>query len=79
MLHRDREREGEEREMLASPAYLLIRMTMVVMMAARKTNPPNTPRAIISPEIENISVDEAEKYFQDIWSTELLLESSSLG
>ena len=60
MLHKDREREGEEREMLASPAYLLIRMTMVVMMAARKTNPPNTPRAIIPPEIENISVDEAE-------------------
>ena len=65
MLHEDRERDrkGErERKRIVgcSPAYLLIRMTMVVMMAARKTNPPNTPRAIIPPEIENSSVDGAE-------------------
>ena len=29
--------------------HLLMRMTMVVMMAARNTNPPNTPRAIMPP------------------------------
>ena len=45
--------EDRERDWLVSPTYLLIRMTMVVMMAARKTNPPKTPRAIIPPEIEN--------------------------
>ena len=55
----DRERE-RERELSVRPTYLLIRMTMVVMMAARKTNPPNTPRAIIPPEIENSSVDGTE-------------------
>ena len=50
MLHKEREKE---RELLVSPTDLLIRMTMVVMMAARKTKPPKTPRAIIPPEIEN--------------------------
>ena len=33
-------------------SYLLIRITMVVMIAARNTKPPNTPRAIIPPEID---------------------------
>ena len=57
MLQEDRE---GERDWLVSPTYLLIRMTMVVMMAAKKTKPPNTPRAIIPPEIENSSVDGTE-------------------
>ena len=34
--------------------YLLIRMTIVVMMAARKTNPPKTPRAMIPPKINDV-------------------------
>merc|ERR1719242_2798821 len=32
-------------------SFLLMRMTMVVMMAARNTKPPNTPRAIIPPRL----------------------------
>ena len=36
---------------LAYKSYLLISITMVVMMAARNTKPPNTPRAIIPPAI----------------------------
>ena len=36
--------------------YLLISMTMVVMMAARKTKPPNTPRAMIPPVKINIYI-----------------------
>jgi hypothetical protein len=34
---------------LPTMTYLLMRMTMVVMMAARKTKPPNTPSAMIPP------------------------------
>ena len=36
---------GEER-----CTYLRMRMTIVVMMAARKTKPPKTPRAMIPPK-----------------------------
>jgi hypothetical protein len=36
-------------------SYLRISMTMVVITAARNTNPPNTPRAIMPPEILFIS------------------------
>ena len=39
-----------------NPTHLLMRMTIVVMMAARNTNPPNTPRAIMPP---------ARRYFCD--------------
>ena len=31
-------------------AHLLMRMTIVVMIAARKTKPPKTPKAMIPPE-----------------------------
>ena len=30
--------------------HLLMRMTIVVMIAARKTKPPKTPKAMIPPE-----------------------------
>ena len=31
--------------------YLLIKMTIVVIMAARKTKPPKTPKAIMPPKV----------------------------
>lgn len=32
--------------------YLLIRITMVVTTAAKNTNPPNTPKAMMAPAKE---------------------------
>ena len=41
---------GREREKLERcRTHLLMRMTMVVMIAARKTKPPKTPKAMIPP------------------------------
>ena len=48
----ERERERERERVVWMISYLLMRMTIVVMMAARNTNPPNTPRAIIPPETQ---------------------------
>ena len=52
LIKRQREREEilqlkENHKIL----YLLMRITMVVIIAARNTKPPNTPSAIIPPEI----------------------------
>lgn len=32
------------------PSHLLIKMTIVVMTAAKKTKPPNAPNATIAPK-----------------------------
>lgn len=43
------EKEGRER-LQGCRTHLLMRMTIVVMIAARKTKPPKTPKAMIPPE-----------------------------
>ena len=43
------EKEGREK-LQGCRTHLLMRMTIVVMIAARKTKPPKTPKAMIPPE-----------------------------
>jgi hypothetical protein len=48
---------GEVLRKLREIFVLLMRMTMVVIMAAKKTKPPNTPNAIMPPRLSCCVLD----------------------
>lgn len=77
---RERDRQGlQDRAAKAGQLYLLMRMTMVVMMAAKKTNPPKTPSAIMPPAKKESGSMKAEVKVSSLILTEIELRLSRLS